>query len=193
MPYNTKDMTKKILTTAAQLKELNAQLKKLQAELLVVNTAAGKSEYIALKKQKSQSRLERIKKPGEPDRMVGHFLLILDITAKKEELLIPLSIASGKKQTGFIYQIEGTGESSIVSAQVRCTGEGITQVTFGTIVYAKIPARKTVTCTVQVEIRGKAGKSYIMLINRLNYKFSMTDARYTKFNKEIPSTTLKFS
>lgn len=186
-------MAKTTKANAQVLKTLNAQLKVLQAELAVANKAAGVDDYLEVKRTKSDSRFERVRKKDEPDKAVGHYLLKLDITAKAQTVYIPLSIASGKKQTGFIYQIEGTGESSIVTAQVKSRGEGITQVTLGTIVYAKIPPQKTAEFTIQVEIRGRVGKVYKFLIHRINYKLAVTDARYNQYLKEIPSDTLKFS
>jgi len=187
-------MAKTIKTNAQMLKTLNAQLKVLQAELLIANKAAGVDDYLTVKRTKNESRFERVRKKDEPDKAVGHYLLKLEITAKDQTVFIPLSIASGKKQTGFIYQIEGTGESSIVTAKVKSRGEeGVTQVTLGTIVYAKIPPQKTAEFTIQVEIRGRVGKVYKFLIHRINYKLAVTDARYNHYLKEIPSDTLKFS
>lgn len=186
-------MTNTIKASTKQLKELNAQLKVLQAELLVVNKAAGINDYLTVKRTLNQSRFEKIKKKGEPDKAVGHYLLMLEVTAKTDTVFIPLSIASGKKQTGFIYQIEGTGDSSIATAKVKCRGEGITQVTLGTIVYAKIPPLKTAEFNIQISIRGKMGKVYKFLIHRINYKMAATDTRYRQYSKEIPSDTLKFS
>jgi len=186
-------MTKITKGNAQVLRTLNAQLKVLQAELAVANKAAGVDDYLSVKRTKNDSRFERVRKKDEPDKAVGHYLLKLDITAKAQAVFIPLSIASGKKQTGFIYQIEGTGESSIVTAQVKSRGEEVTQVTLGTIVYAKIPPQKTAEFTIQVEIRGRVGKVYKFLIHRINYKLAVTDARYNQYLKEIPSDTLKFS
>lgn len=186
-------MAKKSTVPTAQLGELNAQLKKLQTELLLVTKASAIDKYLGVRRTKNESRFERIKKKDQPDGAIGHYVLILDITAKKETVFIPLSIASGKKQTGFIYHIEGTGDSSIISANVKCSGDGVTKVTLGTIVYAKIPPLKIGTFSVQIEIRGKIGKSYKFLIHRINYKLAVTEARYSQYTSEIMSDTLKFS
>ena len=186
-------MAKTTKGNAQELRTLNAQLKVLQAELAVANKAAGVDDYLSVKRTKNDSRFERVRKKDEPDKAVGHYYVKLDITAKAQTVYIPLSIASGKKQTGFIYQIEGTGDSSIVTAQVKSRGEEVTQVTLGTIVYAKIPPQKTAEFTIQVEIRGRVGKVYKFIIHRINYKLAVTDARYNQYLQGIPSDTLKFS
>jgi len=189
----TYGMAKTTKANVQLLKGLHAQLKAVQAELVVVQKAAGIDDYLEVKRTKNQSRLERIKKKGLADRVIGHYLLLLTITAKKDTVFVPLSIASGKKQTGFIYQIEGTGDSSIVTAKVTARGEEITLVTLGTIVYAKIPPQRTGEFNIQIQIKGKTGKVYKFLIHRINYKLAVTDARYNQYLKEIPSDTLKFS
>jgi hypothetical protein len=185
----------KKLSSAEKLvaKELNAQLAKLQAELLLVQKTAGLDEYIVVKRQDNQSRFERIRIKDQADKAVGHYLMMIEVTAKQKTVVMPLSIASGKKPTGFVYQIEGTGEGSLSTAQVSCHGEGITQITLGTIVYVKIPPLKTATFRIQIEIRGKLGKVYKLVIHRINYKLRVTDARYKQYVKEISSKSLKFS
>jgi hypothetical protein len=140
---------------------------------------------------KKQGRFKRIRVSG-PDQGIGEFFLLLDITAVKEAVYIPLSIASGKKPTGFIYQIEGTSEGTISTTNISCKGDGVTQITLGTILYCKIPVGKTATFRILVEMRGKAGKEYKIVINRINYKYNPSDARYQKFMEEISTNTLKF-
>lgn len=177
----------------AQIKQLNAQLAQAQAELVLVNKAAGIDDYITVKLHKNQARFERIKKSGEPDRSLGHYFMQLDITAKTETVYIPLSIATGKKPAGFMYQVEGTAESSVVSTDITCRGEGVNQVTLGTIVYVKIPALKTASFRILMDIRGSQSKVYEFFIYRINYKRNVTDARYGQYLKVIHSDRLKFS
>lgn len=149
-------------------------------------------EFIHVKVEESQGRFERIRRPGERDQGHGEFFLRMDVTAPKKTLYIPLSIASGKKPTGFIYHIEGTAEGIIHTTNISCRGDGITKITLGTLLYAKIPAGKTATFRILVETRGPIGKEYMIVINRINYKFDPSDARYTRFDTEIPSKTVRF-
>lgn len=174
------------------VKNLKGQVTKLQSELTEVQKASGIDPYVTVKVQKSQSRFVRIKNPDGADRGVGNYLITIDITAKKEIVYIPVSIASGKKVTGFMYQIEGTAEGSITTADVTCRGEGVTQITLGTILYAKIPMGKKATFRIQAEIKGKIGKMYKIVINRINYKLDSRDARYKQYLKEISSDLLRF-
>ena len=175
------------------LKDLNGQLKKLQDQLIVAKQVEGKDDYIAVKTLKDQARFERVTVEGEKDKAIGRFFMIIEITAKKENVFIPLSIASGKKTTGFMYQIEGTGEGSIMNADVTVRGDGVTQITIGTILYAKVPPGTKALFRIQTSIRGKLGKTYKIVINRINYKLAVTDARYKQYIKEIPSDSVKFS
>jgi hypothetical protein len=114
------------------------------------------------------------------------------VTSKQGEVYVPLSIASGKKVTGFVYQIEGTGVGSLATANVEGKGVGVTQVTLGTLRYAKIPLEKTASFRIQVEMKGKIGKEYSALIHQINYKLSATDARYKKFLGGVSTRTLEF-
>lgn len=173
------------------IKSLQSQVKKLQSQLSEISTP-GIDQYIHIKVLKIQERFERIKNPKGSDQGIGRFFLSLDITAKKQAVYIPVSIASGKKATGFIYQIEGTAIGSISRAEATARGERITQVTLGTILYCKIPAGKKSTFRIQIEIKGKVGKSYRIVINRINYKLDPSDARYKRFDKEINTNFLRF-
>jgi hypothetical protein len=146
--------------------------------------------YIAI--DKAQTRFERIKNPQGADKGVGHYLLVVDVTSKKGTVHIPLSIASGKKVTGFMYQIEGTATGSLSTAQVSARGEGVTQVTLGTLRYVKIPEGKTASFRIQVEIKGKIGNEYLVVIHQINYKLNATDARYKKFLGGVSTRTLEF-
>jgi hypothetical protein len=146
---------------------------------------------LVVRLEKKQERFKRIRLPG-PDQGVGEFFLLLTITALKEDVYIPLSIASGKKPTGFVYQIEGTGQGTISTTDISASGDGVTQITLGTLLYAKIPRGKTATFRILVEMKGIAGKSYAVVINQISYKHAPTDARYQKFLTDIRTDTLKF-
>lgn len=173
------------------IKVLQAQVKKLQAQLKEVQTQ-GIDEYISIKVLKIQERFEKIKKSDGADQGIGKFFLSLDISAKKQDVYVPVSIASGKRATGFIYQIEGTAIGEISQADASARGEGTTQITLGTILYCKIPAGKKATFKLQVEIRGKMHKAYKIVINRINFKLNPADARYRRFDKEISTGLLRF-
>lgn len=175
------------------LKELNAELKTLQAKLVQANKLEGKDAYIDVKVKKNQARFEKIKQKDADDKAVGKFYVEIDITAKEENIFIPISIASGKKTAGFMYQIEGTAPGSIATADIRVRGEGVTQVTLGTLLYAKIPAGKTASFEIRATTRGKMGKVYKIVFTRLNYKLNLTDARYQQYLKVIHSESVKFS
>jgi hypothetical protein len=175
------------------VKELQAQLKVLQAQLVQANKLEGKDAYIEVKVKKNQAHFERIKQKGEDDRAVGKFYIEIDITAKEENIFIPISIASGKKTAGFMYQIEGTAPGSIATADIRVRGDGVTQVTLGTLLYAKIPTGKTASFEIRATTRGAFGKTYKIVFTRLNYKLHLTDARYQQYLKEIHSESVRFS
>ncbi len=148
---------------------------------------------ITVRVAKSQARFKRIRDPHGPDRGTGEFFLLVDVMAPQETVYIPVSIASGKKPTGFVYQIEGTAAGEIVTTDISCSGAGVTQVTSGTILYAKIPKGKTASFRILVEMRGKVGKEYAIIIDRINYKFDPSAARYERFLQETKSKTLKFN
>lgn len=143
--------------------------------------------------QKKQKRFKKIKNPNGPDIGVAEFFLLLDVTAFTETIYIPLSIASGKKPTGFVYQIEGTAKGDISTTDISCKGPGVTQVTLGTILYSKIPAGKKATFRILIEIRGRMQNTYSVVINRINYKRDMAATRYEKLLGEIRSDTLRLN
>lgn len=125
----------------------------------------------------------------------GHFFLDLGITALEETVYIPLSISSGKKPTGFVYQIEGTGDSSIVTTDIslkHAKESGVTQILLGTIAYVEIPKGMTGLFRIAVYIQGEAGNEYSITITHIEYKHDPSDARYQKYVGEIRSGTLKF-
>lgn len=141
--------------------------------------------------RKSQSRFKKINNPDGPDTGVGEFFMQIDVTALTGAVHIPLSIASGKKPTGFVYQIEGTATGMISTASVSCKGEGVTQITFGTIRYAKIPTGKTAAFRILIEMRGRMQNAYSVTITTINYKHDQNATRYKKFEKGLHSAALR--
>lgn len=176
-----------------RLAELQSELKRLQAALVEAEKREGKDTYIAVKVVKKQGRFRRIKQKGVEDRAVGEYYLELAVTAKASEVFIPLSIASGKKVAGLMYQIEGTAEGSLATTELRVRGEGVSQVTLGTLRFVRVPAGKTASLQIQASVRGKFGKVYQVVFTRLNYKFRLDDARYHQYLKEIRSEQVTFA
>ena len=173
------------------VKELTAKVKVLQEELVVAQKAAGVDAYIEVKVVDKRASAARIKVEDGPDKGFGQFRLELLITAKTEDVYIPLSIASGAKTAGFMYMIEGTAPGSIKTAEVKCKGEGVTQVAVGTLLFAKIPATHSATLVIAIEIRGKIAETYGVIISRINYKTSLTNARYQQYLKPLLSKTVE--
>lgn len=174
------------------IKKLQGQVKELQSQLKVAQKIESEESYVAIKMAKSQSRFTRIRKEEEKDIGIGEFLLVVDINAVHETVYVPLSIASGKKPAGFVYQIEGTGEGSIANASVEVHGEGSTLITLGTIRYCKIPKGKKGTFRMQVQIRGNIGKTYTIVINQVHFKLNPEDSRYKKSLKPLRTRPLQF-
>lgn len=174
------------------IKDLQRRISKLQSELEKRKKPRNGDGLLNFKLQKSQARFERIRRPKERDIGHGEFFLLVGVTAQTETLYVPISIASSKKPTGFVYHIEGTAEGTILRTDISCRGEGITKVTLGTLLYAKIPAGKTATFRMLIEIRGGVGKEYKIVINRINYKLDPRDARYKRLDAEISSKVLGF-
>lgn len=142
--------------------------------------------------QKSEAQFSQAYDKNRKDDLgIGKYFLLLNVTALKETLYIPVSIASGRKSTGLIYHIEGTGGGT-ASTSISVQGVGVVTVTSGTISYCKIPAGKTATFKIQAEITGALGKEYSFVITRINYKLNPNDMRYKRFLTEITSQTLKF-
>ncbi len=146
--------------------------------------------FFKIKESKAFTVLER----DEDGKTVSHgqFTLYLDVIALQETLYIPTSLASGKKPTGFVYQIEGTAPGQIHTTEVSCKGNGVSQVTLGTLLYTKIPQGKTATFRIYVDMKGILNKTYRIIINRINYKFDPSDARYKRFDVEIASKPVEF-
>ena len=175
------------------LKELNAQIKVLQEKLAETQKLEGKDAYIDVKTRKSQSHFRGKKPKNFDDTVVGYFYLKIDILSKQRDVYVPISVATGKKTAGFMYQIEGTSEASVASAEVKTRGEGLSQITVGTIHYARIRAGQTASFDIKVTIRGRYGKSYKLVFTRLNYKLETSDARYQQYLKEINSKEATFT
>lgn len=175
------------------LKDLTTKLKSLQTELQAAKQREGKDDYITVITKKDKSRFKRVSVEGEKDKAFGQFLLIINITAKKDTVYVPVSVASSQKPTGFMYQIEGTAAGSVVSADVDVKGEGVTIVTIGTLVYATIPAGKTATFRLNITTRGQLTKIYKIIITRINYKLQLSDTRYQQYLKPIKSDAVTFS
>lgn len=175
-----------------RLKELQAELKTLQANLVVQEKREGKDPYIEVKVAKNQARFQKLPDNGV-GRVVGRFYLEIAITAKQQEIFVPISIASGKKAAGFMYQIEGTAPGRIDTTECKVRGEGVTQVTLGTLLFAKIPLGKTASFELRASIGGRRGKKYQIVITRLNYKLQVADARYQQYLKEIHSDSVVLS
>jgi hypothetical protein len=175
------------------LKSLNDQIKVLQEKLVEAEKREGKDAYIEVKVKKNQGRYEKVKQKGKADKAEGKFYLELEIATKQADVYIPLSIASGKKTAGFMYQIEGTDEGSIVSAEVRVRGEGVSQVMVGTLTYAKVSATKKAAFEIRSVIKGKPGKAYKLVFTRINYKLNISEARYQQYLKEISSEKVTLS
>ncbi len=172
------------------IKGLSAEVKVLQEKLVHARKLEGKDAYISVKVKKKQARAERIRLDDAKDKVLAKFFLEIEITTKQENVFIPLSIASGKKTAGFMYQIEGTAPGTIATADIKVRGEGVTQVTVGTLLYAKIPAGKTASFQIHAIVRGTFGNTYKIVFTRLNYKLNLTDARYQQYLKEIHSENI---
>jgi hypothetical protein len=186
-------MAKILAENKKLLKQLHAELQVLQKKLVEANKLEGKDAYIDVKVKKNQARFERIKQKGVEDKAIGKFYIEINITAKQADVFVPVSIASGKKTAGFMYQVEGTAEGSLATTDIKVRGDDVSQVTLGTLVYAKIPAKKSASFQIHSTIRGKFGKAYKIVFTRIHYKLALTDARYQQYLKEIHSDKVIFS
>ena len=178
MARSTKDPKAQLIS------DLKKQVSKLQLQLTEIP--------MTLQLRDTDAHFSKLRNQKNSDDLgLGNYLLIVDITASKDTLYIPLSIASGRKSTGFVYQIEGSTKSS-ATATISSKGEGIMTVTSGSIAYCKIPAGKTTTFKIHAEVTGAEGKEYSVVISRINYKLNPNDLRYRRFLTEVRSRTLKF-
>jgi hypothetical protein len=182
-------------TTAAekkQLKELASRVKLLEKDLVVAKRVEGIDAYLAVRMGRTDTRFTRTKVETGADKAVGEFRLTVMLTAKQVPVYVPLSAASGKTIAGFMYQIEGTGESSVASASVAVKTKGLTQVSVGTLRYVVIPKGQTAELELYATVRGKVGKTYRIVVHRLNYKLLATDARYQQYLKPLGSKSIRF-
>jgi hypothetical protein len=140
--------------------------------------------------EKKQQHFKRIRNVDGPDVGVGEFFLLVGITALTDTVHIPLSIASSKKVTGFMYQLEGTKKATLVSTDLSVKGEGVTQVTLGTIHYVKIPRGKKALFRILIIMKGQVHNTYKATITRINYKLKPIDVRYKQFQSELESGRL---
>lgn len=160
-----------------------------------METTPTTSAPLRVRISKSQERFKRARDVDNNGSGMGHFSLHLAVTALTETVYIPLSISSGKKPTGFVYQIEGTGESGIVTTDISLRDvkkSGITQILLGTIAYVEIPKGMTALLHVVIDMRGRVGKEYAIAITQIKYKHHPSDARYQKYVEEIRTATLAF-
>lgn len=148
---------------------------------------------LLIKVRDTKASFRRTRVPDGPDPVTGKFWFVIDVTAASKDIYLPISIASGKKPTGFVYQIEGTVQGFISTTDISCKGEGVTQITLGTIFYCKIPKGATARFRIRVEMRGQVGKSYRVVIRQIHYKFDPSNARYQKALQDIHTKMLKFS
>ncbi len=149
-------------------------------------------EEVHVRVRKTQGRFEKIRNPKGRDEAVGEFFLEVELNTRAGDTYVPLSIASGKKPTGFVYHIEGSGKSALSSATVTCEGKGVAQVTLGTLVYAHIPAGTRASFRVLVTMKGFVNESYTVVIDRMHYKHDLHEARYQKADVALHSKTLLF-
>lgn len=179
--------------TKKHLKVLQTELKVLQEKLVEAHKLEGKDSYIDVQVTKNQAHFEKRVQNDNVVQTLGKFYIEIDITAKQGTIYIPLSIASGKKTAGFMYQIEGTAEGRIVTAEATVRGEKVSQVTLGTLLFAKIPVGHTASFQIRSVIRGQKGKVYTIVITRIHYKPELTQMRYLQYQKEIQSERVKLS
>ena len=185
-------MKKPTAAERQQLKALRDRVTQLQKDLVVAKRVEGIDPYLGVKVGGTKLKFTRTSVEEGPDKAVGEFRLSLTLAAKQTPLYIPLSVASGKTVAGFMYQIEGNGESSVVSGSVEVVTRGLTQVSVGTLKYLVVPGGKTAEVVLVVTVRGKVGRTYRIVVNRLNYKLATADPRYQQYLKPIGSKSMRF-
>jgi hypothetical protein len=117
---------KKLTTTQRQaLNGMKTRLKGLQSELIAAKKREGIDDYLSARITGTKLHFTRTKVESGADKAVGEFRIVLELTTKRAPISIPLSIASGKTVAGFMYQIDGTGESSVASASVSIRTRGL--------------------------------------------------------------------
>lgn len=176
-----------ILNLDEKLKSLQAQLIELQGTKISTST-----EPISIVLKSSSANFKRLRHIHGTDAAgEGKYMLKVEITAGKDALYIPVSITTGRKSNGLIYQVEGS-ERATSTATVTCNGEDSLIVTSGTLSYCKVPAGKTVNFKVLVTIVGPLREEYRVALGRINYKLNTNDSRYKKFLTDIHTKLLKF-
>jgi hypothetical protein len=148
-------------------------------------------DFIQVSLRETVARLNKVPAKTGSYLRVGKYSLFIDVTALNETVYIPVSIASGRKSTGFIYHIEGT-HAERGSASIDCRGEGVSMITAGTLTYAKIPKGKTASFKILADIEGKRTEKYVVVVSRINYKLNTNDARYKRFVTDIRTGSLQF-
>lgn len=185
---------KKLTTTQRQaLNGMKTRLKGLQSELIEAKKREGIDDYLSARITGTKFHFTRTKVESGADKAVGEFRIVLELTTKRAPISIPLSIASGKTVAGFMYQIDGTGESSVASASVSIRTRGLIETSIGTLRYVTLPAGKKSELELAVVVRGKVGRQYQIVLNRINYKLTPADSRYQQYLKPLASKSLKFA
>ncbi len=177
----------------AIISDMKTKLKILEHDLLLAKKREGIDDYLTVRVVGTKFHFTRTKIEAGPDKAVGEFRIVLELTAKQAALYVPLSIASGKTVAGIMYQIEGTGESTVANAGVEIRTRGLTQISVGTLRYLVIPKGKTAELELVVTVRGKVGKNYRIVLNRLNYKLATADVRYQQYLKPLGSKSMRFA
>lgn len=148
--------------------------------------------YITVVTQKTEAHFSAGYDRDRTDRLgVGSYFFNLTVTAHASTVYVPISIASGRKSTGFIYQVEGTGEGT-GTGSVDGRGDGVTTISFGSITYFKIPPERTVSFKILVQVTAPRKHSYKVVIGRVNYKLNTSDARYKRLITDIGTKAVKF-
>jgi len=173
------------------IQSLMEQVKALQSQVALIQKATSTATISAHVQRTSESFNVLRDKYGNGDTGVGKYTLVLDITADKDTLYIPVSIATGRKSNGLIYQVEGS-ERATSTATVSCRGENAVIVTSGTLSYCKVPAFKTVSFRVFVTVTASLREEFTVAIGLINYKLNPSDVRYKKYVTDIRTKTLKF-
>lgn len=177
-------------------KKLEEAVEELQKRIAKLRPSLAKDgvvdEHIEIKVEKTQAHFKRIFSPGERDTGEGHFFLQLKITSLKQDVYVPMSIASGKKTVGFIYHIEGTGQGEIQTTDIIARGDDVTKITLGTLLFVRIPAGKTAEFRLNIVIGGATSKEFKVGINQVSYKLDPSDSRYIKLETDISTKIVKF-
>lgn len=141
---------------------------------------------------KQQGRFSRIRIAQGTDEARGEFFFLVSVQAGATDLYLPLSIASGKKPAGIVYEIEGTGDAALERAEISVQGKNVTQLLVGTITYATIPAGSSGIFRIVVHMRGEIGKEYRVILRRIHYKSDPTVVRYQKLEEPVVGKLVKF-